>query len=101
MTRLPFVWAFWSGPAGAASPDIVGRLQAAAREGTAALDAIAEAYCREQPEHEEQARQYLRENMRYAFGPREVEGLATYYREVDALGLAAAGVREPVFFDAP
>lgn len=101
MTGLPFVWAFWSGPAGTATPDIVSRLQRAAREGTAALDAIAGAYCRSRPEREERARTYLRDNMRYSFGSREVEGLTTYFKEVDALGLAATGVRSPVFFESP
>ena len=101
MTQLPFVWAFWSGPPGAATVDIVRRLQTAAVEGTSSLDAIAAAYCRDRPEREARARAYLRENMRYTFGSREVEGLRTYYREVDALGLVAGGVREPAFFDAP
>lgn len=100
MTGLPFVWAFWSGPSGAAAPATVRRLQHAAARGTGSLDAIAAAYCREMPEREPAARHYLREHMRYQFGAREVEGLRTYYREVAALGLAVAGPREPVFFDA-
>lgn len=99
MTGLPFVWAFWSGRETAASPATVKRLQAAAAEGTVDLDAIASAYCRDTPGREPIARQYLRENMRYQFGPREVEGVRTYYREVAALGLATGGMREPVFFD--
>jgi chorismate dehydratase len=99
MTGLPFVWAFWSGPAGAATPATVRRLQAAAVQGTASLDAIAASYCRDMPDRVPVASHYLREHMRYGFGAREVEGLRTYFREVAALGLAAAGPREPVFFD--
>lgn len=100
MTGLPFVWAFWSGREAAITPATVRRLQAAAEQGTADLDAIASAYCRDTPEREPIARRYLRDNMRYHFGPREVEGVRTYFREVAALGLATAGTREPVFFDA-
>jgi len=100
MTGLPFVWAFWSGRSGAAVPATVTRLQQAAARGTASLDAIAASYCRDMPAREPVARHYLREHMRYRFGAREVEGLRTYFREVAALGLAAAGPREPLFFDA-
>lgn len=98
MTGLPFVWAFWSGRADAASPATVKRLQDAAALGTSDMDAIAAAYCRETPDREPIARDYLREHMRYEFGAREVEGLRTYYREVAALGLATGGAREPLFF---
>lgn len=99
MTGLPFVWAFWSGREAAASPTTVRRLQQAAADGTADLDAIAAAYCHEAPEREPMARRYLHEHMRYHFGPREIEGVRAYYREVAALGLVTGGTREPVFFD--
>lgn len=98
MTSLPFVWAFWSGRDTAADPRTVRRLREAAARGTADVDAIAASYCRTAPEREDVARHYLREHMRYGFGPREVEGLRTYFREVAALGLAVDGIRDPVFF---
>lgn len=98
MTGLPFVWAFWSGPEDAATPSTVRRLQAAAARGISHLDAIATTYCEGAPARAAIARAYLREHMRYGFGPREVEGLRTYYREVAELGLATSGAREPVFF---
>lgn len=98
MTGLPFVWAFWSGRAGAATPTTVDRLQAAAAQGQRSLDAIADEYCRARPEWQSVAREYLHHNMRYELGPREVEALRTYYREVAALGLAPAEPREPAFF---
>jgi chorismate dehydratase len=101
MTGLPFVWAFWSGPAGAATAGVVERLQRAAVEGQQALDAVAEAYCVDRPEWTDVARQYLRVNMRYGIGPREVEALRTYYREVASLGLASGSLRDPEFFDGP
>jgi len=101
MTGLPFVWAFWSGPESAASPETVSRLQRAAAEGTADVDAIAAAYCRDMPRNEAVARSYLRDHMRYQLGPREVDGLRTYFAEVASLGLATGGVREPAFFAGP
>ena len=101
MTGLPFVWAFWSGRADAASPATVARLQAAAADGAADLDRIAAAYCGDEPSHVPVARQYLREHMRYGFGPREIEGLRRYYSEVAALGLATHGARDPEFFAGP
>lgn len=97
MTGLPFVWAFWSGRDGAASGETVEVLQQAAVQGSANLDVIAAAYCRHMPEREPTARRYLREHMRYGLGPREIEALRTYYREVEALGLADT-YREPEFF---
>ena len=99
MTGLPFVWAFWSGPADAASPETVARLHRAAAEGQGALDAIADEYCRARPAWRQVAREYLHQNMHYELGPREVEALRTYYREVAALGLVAGEPRDPVFFE--
>ncbi len=101
MTGLPFVWAFWSGPAGATTPGIVARLQRAADDGRRSLDAVADAYCVDRPEWAAVARSYLRENMRYELGPREVEALRTYYGEVARLGLTSGTVREPEFFEGP
>lgn len=98
MTGLPFVWAFWSGRAGAASPAVVARLHEAADRGRADIDRIAADYCRPYPARVPVAREYLRHNMRYGLGPREVEALRIYYREVGALGLAEH-VREPEFFE--
>jgi len=101
MTGLPFVWAFWSGRADAATPATVARLHRAAADGLRSLDAIADAYCADHPERRPVARDYLRRNMHYELGPREVEALRTYYREVAALGLTTGEPREPEFFDGP
>lgn len=99
MTGLPFVWAFWSGPEGAASSDTVRLLQDAAARGTADLDSVAAAYCHDMPDRVPAAQRYLRENMRYGLGAREIEAIRTYYAEVVALGLASeAG--DPRFFGA-
>ena len=100
MTGLPFVWAFWSGPAGAVNGASVAALQAAAHRGAGQADAIARAYCATSPERVPQAAQYLRENLAFELTPRALEGLQTYYREAAAAGIAA-GSREIAFFDGP
>lgn len=92
LTGLPFVWAFWSGPASGADATVVHRLHQARDEGVAATDAIADAYCAGDPPRQAVARRYLREHMRYELGARAMEGLRAYYREAHALGLIG---REP------
>jgi predicted solute-binding protein len=87
MTGLPFVWAVWSGPAGAVTASTVEVLNNAAREGARHLDELADAYCAAQPERQPLARRYLRENLRFALDGRAVEGLRTYFREAASLGL--------------
>jgi predicted solute-binding protein len=87
MTGLPFVWAVWSGAAGATSATTVALLNAAAREGSAHLDDIADAYYAGEPARRPIARRYLRENLRFALDGRAIDGLRAYYREAAALGL--------------
>lgn len=89
LTGLPFVWAFWAGRPGAAGPAVVALLQQAAEEGMAASDRIAADYCREEPARVPMAQQYLRENLAFRLTPAALEGLRTYYREADSLGLIA------------
>jgi len=87
MTSLPFVWAFWSGRPDAADPDVVALLQAAAAQGMARTDAIADAYVAAAPARAAIARRYLRESLVFQLSPRALEGLRAYYREAAALGL--------------
>ncbi len=89
MTGLPFVWAFWAGRPGAADPAVVELLQQAAAAGMAASDRIAAEYCRDEPARVPVAQQYLRENLAFRLTPAALEGLRTYYREAEALGLIA------------
>ena len=77
LTGLPFVWAFWAGRPAALNEPQVQLLIDARDAGVAASDAIAAAYCG--PARAEQAQRYLRENIRYELGSRELEGLKTYY----------------------
>ena len=97
LTGLPFVWAFWSGPASGADAEVVGRLQEARDAGVAAVDAIADAYCVGDPPRQAIARRYLRDHMRYDLDPPFLAGLRAYYREAYALGLVS-GDPELKFF---
>jgi predicted solute-binding protein len=89
MTGLPFVWALWAGRPDAADPAVVALLQQAAEEGMAASDRIAAEYCRDEPVRVPMAQQYLRENLAFRLTPAALEGLRTYYREAEALGVIA------------
>ena len=87
MTSLPFVWAFWSGREGAASPEVVALLQRTAEEGMADSDAIADAYLTGDANRQAVGRRYLRENLMFRLTPDALKGLEAYYREAAALGL--------------
>lgn len=77
LTGLPFVWAFWAGRPGGLTQEAVEALEGARDGGVEIADALADAYCG--PERAAAGRRYLRENMRYILGEREVEGLKRYY----------------------
>lgn len=98
MTGLPFVWAFWAGPAGPVTPAVVRLLQEAAAEGRQHLDAIATAYTPD-PARQAIGRRYLRDHLMFDFGPRAIAGVRLYYQEALALGVAAGEPRLD-FFDA-
>jgi chorismate dehydratase len=85
LTRLPFVWAFWAGRAGAIDSAGVAALQAARDHGVADSDAIATAYCGSV--RAETCRRYLRDNIKYRLGGREAEGLRRYYELAARHGL--------------
>ncbi len=87
LTGLPFVWAFWAGLPEAVDPATVGLLQRAAEAGMAVTDRIAADYCRDQPDRTAVAQHYLREHLAFRLTDRAIDGLRTYYREAEALGL--------------
>ena len=96
MTGLPFVYAFWAGRPGIVSPADTVALQQARDEGVKATATIARESFPGSPDKAALADLYLRENVKYALGEREVEGLRRFYElaaEVGALGQA-----EPVRF---
>ena len=86
MTGLPFVWAFWAGPARAGDPDVIAALQQSARDGAANADAVADAFFAGDPVGQAVGRRYLRENLRYEMTDRMLEGLRRFYAEAHALG---------------
>lgn len=77
MTGLPFVWAFWAGRPGVVSPAAVEALREARDAGVAASDDIAAAYCG--PERAALGQAYLRDNIQYDLGERQVLGVRAYY----------------------
>ena len=85
LTGLPFVWAFWAGRPGAIDAAGVAALQAARDEGLRESDAIAEAYCG--AARADICRRYLRDNIKYRLGDREVQGLRRYYELAAKHGL--------------
>lgn len=95
MTGLPFVWAFWAGRPGLVSPQAVGALKAARDAGVKASDEIAAAYCGAERAALGQA--YLRENIQYDLGEREIAGVRQYY-ELAARHRLIDAPRDPLFY---
>jgi chorismate dehydratase len=95
MMGLPFVWAFWAGRPGIVSPEAVTALAEARDAGVAAGAEIADAYCG--AERAALGRAYLRDNIQYDFGARQIEGLTHYYRLAARHGLIDEA-REPLFY---
>ncbi|HET7746695.1 MAG TPA: menaquinone biosynthesis protein [Vicinamibacteria bacterium] len=96
-TGLPFVFAFWAGRPGTASPGQVARLQAALRENLGRVREIAATY--DGSKHAAINESYLRENVTFGLGTEEQAGLREFYRRAHRLGLIP---REPAleFFPA-
>jgi chorismate dehydratase len=78
MTGLPFIYAAWTGRAGAITPPDVRRLQQAQAEGARSTDAIAAEYGRGSAAATARAAAYLRDNVKYRLGPDEIIGLQTF-----------------------
>jgi chorismate dehydratase len=95
-TGLPFVFAFWAGRAGALSSDEVRSLQEARDAGVASSAQVARDYFAD-PALQAIAVRYLRDNISYHLGERELVGLKMFYRYAAELGLAPEG-REPRFY---
>jgi chorismate dehydratase len=92
LTGLPFVWAFWAGRPGAIDAAGISALQAARDQGVIESDAIADRFCdaSTQAGGSERAgicRSYLRDNIKYRLGDREIQGLRRYYELAAIHGL--------------
>jgi len=90
LTGLPFVYAFWAGPAGAVSPQGVKRLQQALASGLASLPEIATRQAGGDPARAAKYEAYLSENIVYRLGEAEQAGLLEFFRRAHALGLVPA-----------
>jgi chorismate dehydratase len=98
MTGLPFVFAFWAGRAGAVEPADVAALNEARDRGLTHPAQVAERYFPGDPAKVQRGAEYLRENVKYAFGEREQAGLRMFYTLAAALGIVNA-VEELRFYD--
>ena len=88
MTGLPFVYAAWTGRAGAISPPDVRLLQEAQEDGVRSLEAIATEYGRGEAAVATRAAMYLRDNVQYGLGPDDARGLQMFLDYAADLGLA-------------
>ena len=96
MTSLPFIYAAWTGRAGAANADDVRALQDAQAEGVLAAEAIAAEYGQGDDRRTAKALAYLRDNVKYGIGPDEAKGLQLFLDYAADLGLAPS--RRPLEF---
>ncbi len=97
MTGLPFIYAAWTGRAGAAGAAQVRWLQEAQDEGVRDTEAIAAEYGRGDAARAARAAVYLRDNVKYGLGPDEAAGLQLFLDYAADLGLAP-GRRRLEFF---
>lgn len=86
-TGLPFVFAAWAARPGVDLAGIVERLNAAKDAGKANLAAIAAAEAGRHGLTVPQCLSYLRDNLHYDLGTRELEALRLFRRYADELGL--------------
>lgn len=98
MTGLPFVYAFWAGRPEVLTPDDVLALQQARDAGVERIDEISRQYSPGEPARQEVGARYLRDNIKYHFGPEERAGLELFYRYA-AEAHVVPGTRELRFFE--
>lgn len=88
MTGLPFVYAAWTGRAGAITDADVRLLQDAQEEGMRSTSAIAVEYGHGNAALTARAAAYLRDNVKYGLGPDEIRGLQMFLDYAADLRLA-------------
>ena len=87
MTKLPFVWAFWSGLKNAIRREHVEALRNARDAGRQALDEIVEQHGPADEDHAEIARNYLRENVQFELTEDGRAGLQRFFSSALDIGL--------------
>ena len=87
LTDLPFVYAFWAGKDGGLTPGEVERLIASKEQGVSALDEIAELHAGNRSRPTSFYASYLKDNLAYDLGDRELSGLKEFYGLAHARGL--------------
>jgi chorismate dehydratase len=97
LTGLPFIYAAWTGRPGALSSADVEALGQAQADGLAHIDDIAAEYAPGDTAHRARVARYLRDNVRYALGDREREGLQRFLDYAADLGIAPR--RQVRFFE--
>ena len=88
LTGLPFIYAAWTGRPGALSSADVEALGQAQADGLAHIDDIAAEYAPDDAGRRARAARYLRDNVRYAMGERERQGLQRFLDYAADLGIA-------------
>jgi chorismate dehydratase len=89
-TGLPFVYAFWAGRPGAVTGAHVTALQRARDAALLEPARVAREYFGGASEHLALGTRYLRDNIRYVFGPDERTGLEQFYRYAVEAGVVPA-----------
>ncbi len=97
MTGLPFVYAFWAGRPGIVSAADITALNEARDKGLTATAAIGRELYPDSPERAARADLYLRENVKYALGEREIAGLRRFYELAAEVGVLPAA-DAPMFY---
>jgi chorismate dehydratase len=89
-TGLPFVFAFWAGWPDAVTGDDVLELQAARDAAMADPHGVASAFFGGDAVLAARGARYLRDNVKYGFSDRQLEGVERFFREAAALDLVPA-----------
>jgi chorismate dehydratase len=97
LTDLPFVYAMWSGREGVVAAAHVAELQATRHRGEAAVADIARRVGGGDSRRVERVQRYLRDNLKYALGEREIAGLRRFHELAAEQGLVP-GVRRLRFY---
>jgi chorismate dehydratase len=86
-TSLPFVYACWTGTPGVMNAPDVAALQAARAAGEAHAEDVAARFFPDDPARAALGGRYLRENIRFRLGEREIAGLERFYTLAAEVGV--------------